>query len=127
MFIATDLTTAEHIHNIINLRLFPECALRLGQSDHYAFRDARVVVERIGNPFHAGWEARSYRYHLAGPGFAAALMAIWSDEDATTASVQLISISPDDEASREAFREWLVENVDAKRPPPDSFAGLRLS
>ena len=122
-----DLPPAQHeaVHNLINLHLFPEQHLRLGQSDRYEFYDAEIVLERTGNMYSSGKDAITYRYCIDGPRFELCLLAVWSDQDQATADVHVVAISPEDEEA-ESFYEWLLRVVTARMSPRDLFGGLGL-
>ena len=125
LFIDLSPSQNEAVHNLINLHLFPQCILRLGQFDHCEFCDAEVVWERTGNPYASGMDPITYRYSIDGPGFSLCLLAIWSDEDQATADVHVVVMSPDRDEAREALRDWLASIVDAKMPPRDLFRKSR--
>ena len=126
MFIALALPLMEAIHNLINLHLLPESALRAGQSDRTTFRGADVVWERTGNMYSSGRDAVTYRYNIDGPGFSACLLAVWPDQDHATADVHVVAITPGDDDAQEAFGQWLASVVNAKMPPRDLFGHLGL-
>ena len=117
----------EATHDLINLHLYPQCTLRLGQSDRYPFAGADIVLERTGNPYSFGKDAVTYRYNVDGSGFVVNLLAIWADPDQATADVHVVAISPNNEAAVAALQEWLTAVVTARMLPRDLFAGLVLS
>ena len=125
----TDLGFAqrEALHDLINLHLYPQCTLRLGQSDRLAFAGADIVLERTGNPYSSGKDALTYRYCLDGPGFRLNLLAIWDDPDQATADVHVVAVSPDDDEAARALQDWLAIVLTARMLPRDLFAGLGLS
>ena len=121
MFIDLPPLRYEAVHNLINLHLFPECVLRLGQFDYCEFLGTHVVWERTGKLYAAGRDAITYRYIIDGPGVTLCLLAVWSDEDQATADVHVVATSPDGEA----LNDWLASAVDAKMRPRDLFRASR--
>ena len=121
----SDLTLAhlEAVHDLINLHIYPQCTLRLGQSDRYPFAGADIVLERTGNPYGLGKDAVTYRYAVDGCGFGLSLLATWDDLDQATADVRVVAVSPNDDAAVEALQEWLAV-VTANMLPRDQHAGL---
>ena len=115
----------EAVHNLINLHLFPECVLRLGQFDHCEFLGTDIVWERTGNLYASGRDAVTYRYSIDGPGFSLCVLAIWSDEDQATADVHVVATFPDRDEARKALRDWLVSAANTRMPPRDLFATSR--
>ena len=125
MFYEVDISTHEAIHNLINLHLFPDCHLQLGQYDHCRFHDADAVWERTGNLYSSGRNAVTYCYNIDGPGFALCLLAIWA-EDQATAEIKVVSVGPFDEVALEALRDWLASSVTGRRRArnPSDYLGL---
>ena len=126
MFIDWPPTEREAVHNLINLHLYPEFVLRLGQPERYQFREADIVLERTGNLYSSGKDALTYRYNIDAPGFSLCLLATWNDPDQATADVYVAAITPDSDEAREAAYEWLNSVVNARMPPRDLFANMRL-
>ena len=122
----TNIGPAQHepIHDLINLHLYPQCTLKLGQTDRFALAGADIVLERTGNPYSSGKDALTYRYAVDGPGFSLCLLAIWDDLDQATADVRVVAVSPDDDAAVEALQAWLTAVTMARMLPRDLFAGL---
>ena len=114
----------EAIHNLINLHLYPQCPLRLGQMDRLALAGADIVLERTGNLYSSGKDALTYRYAVDGPGFSLCLLASWDDPDQATADVRVGAVSPDDDAAVKALEAWLTAVTTARMLPRDLFAGL---
>lgn len=126
VFYQADITIQESIHNLINLHLFPEHHLRLGQYDYCHFLNrVDVVWERIGSPYQYGRDALTYCYNIDGPGFSVCLLATWG-EDQGTAKIDVVSISPDDEVAVEALQVWLTQVVTGRRPPRNPSDGREL-
>ena len=126
MFICLPLSQHEAVHNLVTLHIYPEQALRIGQSDRSVFRNAEIAWERTGNLYSSGPDAVTYRYCIDAPGFNACLLAVWPDQDHATADVHVVAITPNGEDAHEAFAQWLMSVVDAKMPPRDLFRGLEL-
>ena len=125
MFYEVDISMHEAIHNLINLHLFPDCHLRLGQYDHCRFHDADVVWERTGSPYAYGRDVLTYFYTVDGPGFSVCLYATWG-QDQGSAKIDVVSISPNDEVAEEALQVWLARVVTGRRPPRNPSDGLGL-
>ena len=124
-----DLALAQHeaIHDLINLHLYPQCTLRLGQSDRYTYAGADIVLERTGNPYRSGKDALTYRYAVDGRGFSLCLLATWDDLDQATADVRVVAVSPGDDAAADALSQWLIAVTTARMLPRDLFVGLVLA
>ena len=125
---ALDLESSirETVHDLINLHLFPEYRLQLGQFDHCCFCGAEVVWERTGNLYSYGHNAITYRYNIDGPGFALRVLAIWTKDDAT-ADIEVLAIYPDNEVIRETLRDWLTRAATGSWAAHDRLNSLCLS
>ena len=124
MPINLSLAQSEAIHDLIDLHLYPQCTLRLGQIDRFVLAGADIVLERTGNLYSSGKDALTYRYAIDGPGFSVCLLAIWDDPDQATADVRVVPVSPDDDAAVEALQAWLTAVTTARMLPRDLFAGF---
>ena len=124
MFILDDPHFNELTHNIVNLHLYPANIFRLGQHLRYSFRDAEIVLERIGNRHGLGKDPLTYRLDIDGPGFTLGLIAVWNDADQATADVIVCSASPLDADGRAAIVTWCEETLAAHTPPRDNYTGL---
>ncbi len=118
-------STRATVHDLINLHLFPEYRLQLGQFDHCSFCDAEVVWERTGNLYSYDHNAITYCYNIDGPGFALRVLAIWTEDDAT-ADIEVLAISPDNEGARKALCDWLAQTVTGSWAPRDHSDSLAL-
>ena len=124
MTLDLELSTSAAVHDLINLHLFPEYRLQLGQFDHCSFCDAEVVWERTGNLYSCSQNAITYCYYIDGPDFALRTIAIWTDNQ-STADIKVVAVTPDNEGARKALRDWLTRTVTrswAAHDQSDSFA-----
>ena len=124
VFKPDDTHLNEVAHNFVNLHLYPAKIFRLGQHLRYSFRDAEIILERIGNRYGLGKDALTYRLDIDGPGFTLGLIAVWDDPDQATADVIVCSATPLDEDGRAAIVTWCEETLAAHTPPRDNYTGL---
>ena len=126
MFVSLSPSLMEAVHNLINLHLLPDCALRAGQCDRAIFCDVEIVWQRVGNVWSSGRDAITYKYFIDGPGFSLYLVAIWPDPNQATADVHVGAVTPDNDDAREALEGWLASVFNARVPPRDLFGHLGL-
>ena len=124
MFNFNDPFLNQLAHNIVNAKLYPERIYRLAQTNSYSFRDAKIVLERIGNSHGLGKDPLSYRIDIDGHSFTLGLIAVWDDVDEATADVSIVSATPFDEDGRADIVAWLEGAVNAKTPPRDNYTGF---